>query len=156
MAHWSTNVGRGAIRFYLPLNVELPNEFFSQAVVVAKDVPGRERLRARLEEELAEKVPSAISRVSLLELGPPVGWPVQYRVSGPDPHEVRAIAQRLAQMLGGNSQLEAHQFRLDRTGTHDTRSHRSGSGAPPGPEFSGIGHCPQHRGVRNGRDAGAR
>ena len=110
VAHWSTNVGRGAIRFYLPLNVELPNEFFSQAVVVAKDVPGRERLRARLEEELAEKVPSAISRVSLLELGPPVGWPVQYRVSGPDPHEVRAIAQRLAQMLGGNSQLKRINF----------------------------------------------
>ena len=77
---------------------------------VAKDVPGRERLRARLEEELAEKVPSAISRVSLLELGPPVGWPVQYRVSGPDPHEVRAIAQRLAQMLGGNSQLKRINF----------------------------------------------
>ncbi len=105
VAHWSTNVGRGAIRFYLPLSVELPNAFFSQAVIVAKDVPARERLRARLEKELAEKIPSAVSRVSLLELGPPVGWPVQYRVSGPDPSEVREIAQRLAQVMAGHSQL---------------------------------------------------
>src|SRR6478609_1944339 len=52
VARWSTNVGRGAIRFYLPLNVQLPNNFFSQAVVVAKDVPARERLRQKLEKIL--------------------------------------------------------------------------------------------------------
>ena len=45
VAHWSTYVGRGAIRFYLPLNVQLPNSFFSQAVIVAKDVAARERLK---------------------------------------------------------------------------------------------------------------
>src|SRR5262249_10140864 len=72
---WSTYVGRGAIRFYLPLDVELPNPFFTQAVVIAKDVGGRERLRARLEKELAEKFPSAVVRVAPLGLGPPVGWP---------------------------------------------------------------------------------
>src|SRR5262249_48681950 len=52
VAHWSTYVGRGAIRFYLPLNVQLPNSFFSQAVVVAKDVAARERLHAKLEKVL--------------------------------------------------------------------------------------------------------
>src|SRR5262249_41258489 len=52
VARWSTNVGRGAIRFYLPLDVQLPNNFFSQAVVVAKDVPARERLRKKLENVL--------------------------------------------------------------------------------------------------------
>ena len=84
VGHWSTYVGRGAIRFYLPLNVELPNDFFTQAVVVAKDVAARERLQRKLEKELADEFPSAVTRVSPLGLGPPVGWPVQYRVSGPD------------------------------------------------------------------------
>jgi multidrug efflux pump len=96
---WSTYVGRGAIRFYLPLNVELPNDFFTQAVVLAKDVAARQRLQKKLEAALAENFPSAVSRVSPLGLGPPVGWPVQYRVSGPDISELRNIALQLAQIV---------------------------------------------------------
>jgi multidrug efflux pump subunit AcrB len=99
---WSTYVGRGAIRFYLPLNVELANNFFTQAVIVAKDVPARERLQKKLEAELAEKFPSAVSRVSPLGLGPPVGWPVQYRVSGPDISEVRDIALQFARIVASD------------------------------------------------------
>lgn len=99
VGHWSTYVGRGAIRFYLPLNVELANDFFTQAVVVAKDVAARDRLQKRLEAELPKDFPSAVTRVSPLGLGPPVGWPVQYRVSGPDINEVRNIALRLAQTV---------------------------------------------------------
>ena len=99
---WSTYVGRGAIRFYLPLNVQLPNDFFVQAVVVAKDVDARERLHARLDTVLAEQFPSVVSRVSPLELGPPVGWPIQYRVSGPELSEVRDIALRLAQVIAAS------------------------------------------------------
>ena len=102
VARWSTYIGRGAIRFYLPLNVQLPNNFFSQAVIVAKDVPARERLKAKLEKTLANDFPLAVSRVYPLELGPPVGWPVQYRVSGPDTDEVRAIAAKLAGVLAAN------------------------------------------------------
>jgi multidrug efflux pump subunit AcrB len=105
VARWSTNVGRGAIRFYLPLNVQLPNDFFSQAVVVAKDVPARERLRKKLEEVLANEFPSLVSRVSTLELGPPVGWPVQYRISGPDISRVRDIALKLSQVVAANAQV---------------------------------------------------
>jgi multidrug efflux pump len=96
---WSTYVGRGAIRFYLPLNVELPNDFFSQAVVVAKNIAARERLQKKLETALAENFPSAVSRVSPLGLGPPVGWPVQYRVSGLDISEVRDVGLQLAQIV---------------------------------------------------------
>ncbi len=96
MTRWSTYVGRGAIRFYLPLDVQLPNDFFAQAVIVAKDVDARERLRAKLEKLLANEFPNVVGRVSPLELGPPVGWPVQYRVSGPDIAEVREIAFKLA------------------------------------------------------------
>ena len=103
VASWSTYVGRGAIRFYLPLAVELPNDFFTQSVVIAKDVAARERLHARLETVLAEQFPSAVASVSPLGLGPPVGWPIQYRVSGPDKTAVRDIALRLAGIVAGNS-----------------------------------------------------
>ena len=104
VARWSTYVGRGAIRFYLPLNVQLPNDFFAQVVIVAKDVAARDRLRTKLEKILADDFPSAISRVYPLELGPPVGWPVQYRVSGPDLGQVREIALELARIVAKNSQ----------------------------------------------------
>jgi len=107
---WSTYVGRGAIRFYLPLNVELQNDFFSQAVVVAKNLPARERLHTKLEAALAEQLPSAVSRVSTLGLGPPVGWPVQYRVSGPDLNEVRDIAMQLAGAMAENSAIRKVNF----------------------------------------------
>jgi len=99
VARWSTYVGRGAIRFYLPLNVQLALPFFSQAVVVAKDLPGRERLHRRLEALLAEDFPAAVARVYPLELGPPVGWPLQYRVNGPDIERVRDIAHEVATIM---------------------------------------------------------
>jgi multidrug efflux pump subunit AcrB len=100
--HWSTYVGRGAARFYLPLNVQLPNDFFAQAVVVTKGLKERERVRAKLEAALANEFSSVVSRVYPLELGPPVGWPVQYRVSGPQPDEVREVAYKVAEILGAN------------------------------------------------------
>jgi multidrug efflux pump len=110
VASWSTYVGRGAIRFYLPLNVQLANDFFTQSVIVAKDVAARERLHAKLETALAEKFPSVVARIAPLELGPPVGWPVQYRVSGPDLAEVRRIALQLAEVMGGNSAVRKINF----------------------------------------------
>jgi multidrug efflux pump subunit AcrB len=110
VARWSTYVGRGAIRFYLPLNVQLPNDFFAQAVIVAKDVAARERLQTRLTKVLADDFPSLVSRISPLELGPPVGWPVQYRVRGPDVAQVREIALKLAQIVATNPQAEHVNF----------------------------------------------
>jgi len=110
VASWSTYVGRGAIRFYLPLDVQLPNDFFSQVVVIAKDVAARNRLYAKLEKELAEQLPSVVSRVSPLELGPPVGWPVKYRVSGPDIAQVRSIALKLGQIMGADPGLRLVNF----------------------------------------------
>jgi multidrug efflux pump subunit AcrB len=107
---WSAYVGRGAIRFYLPLSVELPNDFFSQFVVIAKDIAARERLRAKLERVLTEDFPGAVTRTVPLELGPPVGWPVQYRVSGPDPNEVREIAFRLAQVVASDTRMRPVNF----------------------------------------------
>ena len=98
--HWSTYVGQGAVRFYLPLNVQLPNDFFAQAVVVTKGLQQRERVKAKLEQALATGFPNAVGRVYPLELGPPVGWPLQYRVSGPEPDRVRAIASKVAEVVG--------------------------------------------------------
>ena len=103
---WSTYVGRGAIRFYLPLDVQLPNDYFAQAVVVTKGVEPRERVRAKLEQALANEFPSIVGRVYPLELGPPVGWPLQYRVSGPDVRKVREIAFTVAQTMATDARIQ--------------------------------------------------
>ncbi len=101
--HYSTYIGRGAIRFILTLNVQLANPFFAQFVVVAKDIEARERLQLKLEKVLSEEFPEVVARVSPLELGPPVGWPLQYRVSGPDKDKVREIALDLADVVGSDA-----------------------------------------------------
>ena len=100
---FSTYVGQGAIRFYLPLDVALPNDFFAQSVVVTKGLQQREQVRARLEQALATRFPQVVARVYPLELGPPVGWPVKFRVMGPDPQRARSIALQLADLLGAAS-----------------------------------------------------
>lgn len=102
VARWSSYIGRGAIRFYLPLNVQLPNDFFAQQVIVAKDVAGRNRLQVKLEKLLAEEFPSLVTRVYPLELGPPVGWPVQYRLVGPDIERLRDLASGLADAVASH------------------------------------------------------
>lgn len=99
---WSFYIGQGAVRFYLPLDVQLANDYFAQAVVVTKGYKVREAVRARLEKVLNENFSDLNTRVSPLEMGPPVGWPIQYRVSGPDVGEVRAIAARMADTIGTN------------------------------------------------------
>jgi multidrug efflux pump subunit AcrB len=100
---FSTYVGQGVIRFYLPIDVALPNDFFAQSVVVTKGLKQREQVRARLEQALATQFPQVVARVYPLELGPPVGWPIKYRVSGPDLGHVRAIALQVADLLGATA-----------------------------------------------------
>ena len=99
----STYVGQGAIRFYLPIDVALPNDFFAQSVVVTRGLKQREQVRTRLEKVLATRFPEVVARIYPLELGPPVGWPVKYRVSGPDPSRVRAISLQVADLLGATA-----------------------------------------------------
>ncbi|MDX5630509.1 MULTISPECIES: efflux RND transporter permease subunit [unclassified Brenneria] len=100
--HYSTYVGTGAIRFYLPMDVLSDNENIAQLVVVAKDLAARDRLIRQLNETLAREFGDITTRVSPLELGPPVGWPVKYRVSGPDYQKVRELARKLAGVIGKN------------------------------------------------------
>ena len=100
---WSFYVGSGAIRFYLPLDQQLTNDFFAQAVVVTKGFKVRsgvqQRIIAALQRPEFEQV---LSRVSPLELGPPVGWPLKFRISGPDSAKVRELAHDFASMLGNS------------------------------------------------------
>ena len=108
--HWSAYIGRGAIRFYLPLDVQGANPFFSQLVIVAKGFEERKRIQDRLEKLLAEEFPDVVGSIQPLELGPPVGWPIQYRVRGPDKDEVTQIAQRLAQVIAANPETRRVNF----------------------------------------------
>ncbi len=103
---WSTYVGRGAVRFYLPMDLQLPNDYFGQLVVVTKGLEQRKQVQARLEQALETAFPNVVARVYPLELGPPVGWPLQYRVSGPDPDHVREIAFKVAQIMGEQASVQ--------------------------------------------------
>ncbi|MDO5537764.1 MAG: efflux RND transporter permease subunit, partial [Desulfovibrionaceae bacterium] len=86
--HWSSYVGRGAIRFYLPLDEQLPNNSFAQTVVITSGTEARARVQERLRAKFAEEFPEVLARVTPMEMGPPVGWPLGYRVSGKDPRQV--------------------------------------------------------------------
>jgi multidrug efflux pump subunit AcrB len=82
--------------------VQLQNDFFAETIVVTKSLKAREQVKQRLEAALQEKFPEAVGRISPLELGPPVGWPIQYRVSGPDLYKVREFSDKLAGIIGAS------------------------------------------------------
>ena len=88
-------VGTGSPRFYLPLDQQLPQTHFTQFVVRARDIEARETLRNWLMDEVRPKFPELQLRVTRLENGPPVGYPIQYRVSGEHIERVREIAYRV-------------------------------------------------------------
>jgi multidrug efflux pump subunit AcrB len=108
--HYSMYIGQGAVRFILPLDVQLANDNFAQAVIVAKSPEARERLRARLDAAMPDRFPDIIARTFPLEVGPPVGWPLQYRVSGADPLGVRSAAFRAAQVVASDPRARLINF----------------------------------------------
>jgi len=95
-------VGTGSPRFYLPLDQQLPAASFAQFVVLAKTIEDRETLRTWLIETLNEQFPALRSRVTRLENGPPVGYPVQFRVTGEHIEDVRALARKVAAKVREN------------------------------------------------------
>jgi multidrug efflux pump subunit AcrB len=99
---WTSYVGRNVIRFYLPLAILPPSDHHSQIVVMATDLEARLRLEETLDAFLVDTFPEAVVRVSPLEMGPPIGWPLQYRVSGPDVEVLRAQALRLAEVVASD------------------------------------------------------
>lgn len=104
---WTSYVGRGAVRFLLSFDVQPPSPNFGQIVIVTKDIRARERLRAKLLKIIGEEFIGTDAFVHLLDIGPPVGRPVQYRVSGPDIQTVRSLSQQLAAKIGNNSNIES-------------------------------------------------
>jgi multidrug efflux pump len=98
-------IGTGSPRFYLPLDQQLPQASFAQFVVVTHDIEARERVRARIIELFDKDFPELRGRVSRLENGPPVGFPVQFRVSGEDVPTVRGLAREVAEVMRKNPNL---------------------------------------------------
>ncbi len=101
----STWVGSGVPRFYLPLDQVFPQTNVSQFIVVAQDLAARERLRMHLPSLLASEFPEVRGRVKLLPNGPPVPYPVQFRVVGPDPLALRAHADEVKAALRASPQM---------------------------------------------------
>ena len=95
-------VGTGTPRFYLPLDQQMPQASFAQFVVLASSLDDRDEIRQSLDQQIRQLLPQVRTRVSLLENGPPVGYPLQYRVSGEDVAIVRQQAQQVAKLLSEN------------------------------------------------------
>jgi multidrug efflux pump len=100
VATYTAYVGQGSPRFWLGLNPQLPDESFAEIVIVSKDVEARERIKARLETAVAGGALSeARVRVDRFNFGPPVGFPVQFRVIGPDARKAREVAYRVLAVM---------------------------------------------------------
>ena len=95
----TTWVGSGVPRFYLPLDNIFPQGNVSQVILLPKDLKAREELRKRLPALLASEFPEVRGRVKLLPNGPPVPYPVQFRVTGPDATIVRQWADQAKEVL---------------------------------------------------------
>jgi multidrug efflux pump subunit AcrB len=110
IATYTAYIGKGSPRFWLGLNPQLPNEAFAEIVIVARDVEARERIKARIEKAAADgQLPEARVRVDRFNFGPPVGFPVQFRVIGPDPTTVRDIAYKVRDVMRANPNVtDAH------------------------------------------------
>ncbi|MGO4569425.1 efflux RND transporter permease subunit [Rhizobium sp. 2YAF20] len=103
--HWSTYVGRGAPRFVLSFDVQPAEASFGQTIIVTKDLEVRDRLKQQMEAYLRKTFPGTDAYVKLLDIGPPVGKPIQYRVSGENLQTVRDLAQKLGSIVGTHPSL---------------------------------------------------
>jgi multidrug efflux pump subunit AcrB len=98
------------VRFVLSFDVQPANPYFGQTVIVTKDIEARDRVKAALEKTLRDEFVGTDAFVKLLELGPPVGRPVQYRISGPDIQSLRSSAQELASIVNANPNVISPTF----------------------------------------------
>src|SRR6201997_3616522 len=104
---YTAYVGQGSPRFWLGLNPRLPNEAFAEIVIVAKGDEARERIKAKIEKAVADGALSeARVRVDRFNFGPPVGFPVQFRVIGPDTKKVREIAYQVRDVMRENPNVK--------------------------------------------------
>src|SRR6201990_1048679 len=111
IATYTSYVGQGSPRFWLGLNPQLPNESYAEIVIVAKNVEARERIKAKIESAVADgALPEARVRVDRFNFGPPVGFPVQFRVIGPDTQKVREIAYQVSDIMKQNPNVTEPQL----------------------------------------------
>jgi len=111
--HYVDFVGAGAPRFYLPLDQQLAAPNFAQFVVTAKSVKQREQLATALADVLRKDFASVRTRITRLENGPPIGFPVQFRVTGPEIGTVRGLSDAVAEVMRGNPETVGVQFDWD-------------------------------------------
>ncbi len=111
--NYTSYVGQGTPRFYLPLDQQLANADFAQFVILTRGIKERERLRARLIALFDRDFQGVRANITRLENGPPVGFPVQFRVSGEDIPTVRRYAERVAEKMRENRNVSNVQFDWD-------------------------------------------
>lgn len=100
IATYTAYIGAGSPRFWLGLNPQLPDQAFAEIVILSRDVEARERIKARLEKAVSEgQLSEARVRIDRFNFGPPVGFPVQFRVIGYDVHKLREIAYRVRDVM---------------------------------------------------------
>jgi multidrug efflux pump len=99
LAYVATFIGEGVPRFYLPLDQQLRNQNFAQLFLMSRSIEARERVLVEVREILARDFPNVRFKADRLFNGPPVGWPVQVRVTGPDRNEVRRLAAEVGDVM---------------------------------------------------------
>jgi multidrug efflux pump subunit AcrB len=103
--HYSSYIGEGAKRFVLSFDVQPANAAFGQTVILTRSIAARDRLIGKYRDWLRTTFPGTDAFIHLLDIGPPVGRPVQYRLSGPDIQGVRAKSRELANVVAGHPNL---------------------------------------------------
>lgn len=105
IANFVAYIGTGAPRYYLPLDVQMPHRAFGQFVILSKNLQAREALRKDLLTLFEQDFPALRASVLRLENGPPVGFPVQFRVSGTNIAQIRDISHQIADIMRANNNL---------------------------------------------------
>lgn len=98
-------IGGGAPRFYLPLDVQLPATNYAQLVIATRNIKAREAVLKRIRKTIDREAPDSGVRASRLENGPPVGYPIQFRITGPDPDKIRHIADAVLKVVKRNQYI---------------------------------------------------
>jgi multidrug efflux pump subunit AcrB len=119
--NFASFVGSGAPRFYLPLDQQLPQPNFAQFLVTTHDVAAREALAAILDKALVSDFSAAHGRITRLESGPPVGFPVRFRVQGSDIATVRGIAEKVLALMRAEPRLSNVQLDWDEPAERSVR-----------------------------------
>ena len=133
-----------------------PIAFFGQLVIVTKDFDARQRVAARLKKVLRDDFVGIDGFVHPLDLGPPVGRPIQYRLSGPDIQTVRGLALKFADVMARQPQCRRHRLRLERARHGAARRRRPEPRPPARRQLAGHRHHAEQRGRRLVGDADVR